>query len=437
MATFTSFFPGGVYPDHYSPALPGFDYLPFFEEIVKLDEATQTSATATAVRFNLSNGLKLKLVGTGFKFNSNGDPIGGTITAFEVYLNNGTTKMQALTGLNISLETFFDAADAYDQFGLAKFLMRGNDTLKGNAGDQDLNGYGGNDRFIGGSGNEFVHGGEGRDTYDGNGGDFDALNFDDAYYTPSAFRGINLDATTGKVIDPWGNTETFADFEQFRGTQFRDTFKGKAAEEQFMGLGGRDTINGGGGFDTALYHRDGGRGGTGGVTVNLQTGQAIDGFGKIDTLTSIEGARTGGAADKLTGSAGDNYFRAGGGNDILAGKLGNDTLRGEGGRDVFLFDTTLSASSNVDFIEDFNVADDTMRLDNAIFTKITGLGTLTSGQFFKSTGGVAHDASDRIIYETDTGKLFYDSNGNASGGSVHFATIETNLALTATDFFVV
>lgn len=437
MATFTSFFPGGVNPDHYTPPLPDFDYMPFFEEIVRFDQATRIGTpTATVINFNLSNGLKLKIVGTGFQFDSNGDPIGGTITAFEVYLNNGTTKMQTLTGLNLSLESFDDTSQVYDQFAMAQFLMRGNDILKGSAGDQDLNGYGGNDTIIGGSGGDFVHGGEGKDTYDGNAG-YDTLAFDDAYYTPSAYRGINLDATTGKVIDPWGNSETFTQFEQFRGTQFADIFKGSGADEAFMGLGGRDTIDGGSGVDMVLYHRDARRGGTGNVTVNLETGKAIDGFGKTDTLISIEGARTGDGADKLTGNAAANFFRAGAGNDILAGGLGNDTLYGEAGKDIFLFNTKLSASTNVDTIGDFNVTDDTIRLDNAIFTQITGTGTLTVAQFYKSAAGVANDASDRIIYETDTGKLFYDSNGNASGGSVHFATIGANLALTAADFVIV
>jgi serralysin len=93
--------------------------------------------------------------------------------------------------------------------------------------------------------------------------------------------------------------------------------------------------------------------------------------------------------------------------------------------------------TNVDKIQGFNVIDDTIRLENAIFTEIAGTRTLTSAQFHKSTAGVAHDGSDRIIYETDTGKLFYDSNGNAAGGSVYFATISKNLALTAADFFIV
>lgn len=437
MANFTSFFPGGIYPDHYSPALPGFDYLPFFYEIVNLDQATRTTRASNAVSFDLSNGLKLKLVGSGFTFDSGGNATGGTLTGLVVYLNNGTTKMQQLTGLNISLETFFDAAAAFGQYELAHFLMRGNDTLTGNGGDQTLVGYAGNDTFIGGAGGDFVQGGEGKDTYDGNGSDYDTLSFDDAYYTPTAYRGITLDSTNGTVTDAWGNVETFKDFEHFRGTQFKDSFTGSNRDEQFMGLGGRDTINGGGGFDVVRYDRDDRRDGTGSVTVNLVTQKAVDGFGQTDTLKSIEGARTGSAADKLYGNSAENHFRAGGGNDLLSGGLGNDRLHGEGGKDIFFFNTALNAATNVDDIQDFNAAADTIRLENAIFSALAATGTLASGAFRANTTGLAGDSSDRIIYETDTGELYYDSNGSAAGGGVHFATIVNKVALTAADFFIV
>jgi Ca2+-binding RTX toxin-like protein len=46
------------------------------------------------------------------------------------------------------------------------------------------------------------------------------------------------------------------------------------------------------------------------------------------------------------------------------------------------------------------------------------------------------DADDRIIYDTDSGQLFYDSNGSATGGSVQFAIISPNLALTNADFSI-
>lgn len=60
-------------------------------------------------------------------------------------------------------------------------------------------------------------------------------------------------------------------------------------------------------------------------------------------------------------------------------------------------------------------------------------GALNTATFWKSTTGLAHDGNDRIIYETDTGWLNYDSNGSAAGGAVHIAKLAANLALTAAE----
>ena len=53
-------------------------------------------------------------------------------------------------------------------------------------------------------------------------------------------------------------------------------------------------------------------------------------------------------------------------------------------------------------------------------------GTLASNKFF--TGTVAHDADDRIIY--DSGALIFDSNGSANGGANKFTALDAGLALT-------
>lgn len=77
------------------------------------------------------------------------------------------------------------------------------------------------------------------------------------------------------------------------------------------------------------------------------------------------------------------------------------------------------------------------QIQNAIFTKLGYTGTIQAGNLVRDTTGVAHDANDYLIYETDTGKLFYDSNGSAAGGSTLIATFTNRPALTASDFYII
>ncbi|MNT95571.1 hypothetical protein D3C72_2374700 [compost metagenome] len=83
------------------------------------------------------------------------------------------------------------------------------------------------------------------------------------------------------------------------------------------------------------------------------------------------------------------------------------------------------------------MADDTIWLENAIFTALTTTGALASTAFVANASGLAADASDRVIYETDTGMLYYDSNGSAAGGRVLIADLDAGLGLTALDFSVI
>ena len=80
-------------------------------------------------------------------------------------------------------------------------------------------------------------------------------------------------------------------------------------------------------------------------------------------------------ANTITGNAGANKIDGASGNDILSGGLGLDLLSGGSGKDAFVFDTKLS-SANIDTILDFSVADDTIRVDNVVFTALTQTGAL-------------------------------------------------------------
>ena len=105
------------------------------------------------------------------------------------------------------------------------------------------------------------------------------------------------------------------------------------------------------------------------------------------------------------------------------------------GQDSFLFNTPLNAAANVDRIVDFNVADDTIQLDLAIFSSSLGLGNISAGEFV--IGMAAQAANDRIIYDSNTGALYYDNDGIGGNAQVQFAEVGRNLALTNLDFLVV
>src|SRR5262249_16983302 len=99
-----------------------------------------------------------------------------------------------------------------------------------------------------------------------------------------------------------------------------------------------------------------------------------------------------------------------------------------------------NAATNVDVIQDFgNVIanNDTIALDNAIFTKLGAAGPLNPSDFFLE--GAPPARGDAFIeYDPATGELSYDSNGILlAGGMTLFATLAHKPTLTAADFVVV
>ncbi|MFN0194484.1 MAG: S8 family serine peptidase [Aestuariivirga sp.] len=129
-------------------------------------------------------------------------------------------------------------------------------------------------------------------------------------------------------------------------------------------------------------------------------------------------------ANAITGNTGANF---------IDGKLGNDTLTGGAGNDQFLFSTALGAT-NIDMITDFSAPNDTIRLDDAIFTGLAPLAYLLASQF--AIGAAATTASHRIVYDSATGAVYFDADGNGAGAAKQFATVSIALALTANDFYV-
>lgn len=242
-----------------------------------------------------------------------------------------------------------------------------------------------------------------------------------------------------------------------------DVIDGKGGNDALLGAGGNDTIKGGAGNDSINggAGADSMSGGTGNdIYVVLDTGDKVIELANegVDTVRSgithtlsanverleliYSAAANGfgnGLDNQLTGNGAANQLHGGAGADTLDGKGGADVLFGDAGNDIFRF-TTAPGAGNVDTIADFSNAagnNDTIHLENAIFTALTKAGALSAGSFAANAAGVAQDANDFVVYETDTGKLFYDSNGSAAGGAVQIATLANHPVLTAADFWIV
>lgn len=210
-----------------------------------------------------------------------------------------------------------------------------------------------------------------------------------------------------------------------------DRLYGQDGNDTLMGGAGADYLSGGSGTDRASYVSA-----TKAVVVSLANPSINSGDAKDDEFVSIENLAGSNFNDALNGNSGQNAIAGGSGNDVIKGYGGNDTLIGGIGADLFVFNSALSGSTNVDRISDFTVADDTIQIDNAVFTGLAA-GALAASAFAANSSGLAGDASDRVIYEFDTGKLFFDADGNGAGARIQFATVAIGLGLTAADFVVI
>ena len=119
---------------------------------------------------------------------------------------------------------------------------------------------------------------------------------------------------------------------------------------------------------------------------------------------------------------------------------GIDTLIGGAGADVFVFDRALSVS-NIDLLTDFTPGVDHIQLDDDVFKAFDALldTSLAAAQFHAAAGATkAHDADDRIIYNTTTGALFYDADGAGGIAARKVATLGASLhpVLDSADFVI-
>lgn len=334
--------------------------------------------------------------------------------------------------------------------------------LTGNAAGNRLSGAAGNDTLNGGAGSDTLLGGVGHDLYlVDRAGDRVVEGLNAGTDTVSSRVSYTLGAHLERLV--LTGTAALAG----AGNALSNVLTGNAGANRLSGNAGNDTLNGGRGNDAML-------GGTGHdvYLVNTAGDRVVEGLNagtdtvlsavswtlgaNLERLTLTGAAATSGAgnalANLLTGNAAANRLGGGNGNDVLRGLAGNDALSGGAGRDVldggagrdvlgggigadFFRFTSPVALANADRIADFRAVDDRIDLDNAVFTRIGPLGQLAAGAF--RVGTAAGDATDRVVYNDDTGQLFYDADGSGGGRAVLFATVTANTALSASDLWVV
>ena len=303
-----------------------------------------------------------------------------------------------------------------------------NDILIGDANDNTLDGGDGNDTLVGGDGSDTLTGGLGNDILAGGGGKgFDWANYADA----SSSVTVNL--ATGLASGGSGN-DTLSGIENVTGSSSNDKLTGDANDNTLNGGKGNDWVMGGLGNDTLIGGKDidwaNYSDATSAVTVNLATGTQSDVAGN-DLLQEIENVQGSNYNDTLMGDGNNNTLKGGAGNDMLDGKDGFNTLIGGSGNDIFKFTTM----GHIDTINDYNVANDTIQLENAVFTALNTTGTLGAGRFRIGTQAV--DANDFIIYNNATGELLYDADGNGTGAAIQVATVGVGLSMTNADIVVI
>ncbi|MBL8497497.1 calcium-binding protein [Nitrosomonas sp. JL21] len=336
--------------------------------------------------------------------------------------------------------------------------------LIGTAGVDSIFGFAGNDILDGGIGADMMSGGDGNDVYYvDNAGDIitDTKGYDVVNSFLSYTMKVGLETLALIGDNPINGTGT-PNNDDITGNDSNNVLMGLVGIDQLAGNGGNDTLDGGLGAD----YMEGGAGNdiyvvndindvadetgflSNGVDlINASISYVLD--SELENLTLTGTAALSGTGNEfnniingnngnnlLNGLAGVDNLVGNGGNDTLSGGLGKDSLNGGTGQDKFLFNAA-PGINNADTITGYVAADDTITLENAIFTKFTATGIINAGNLIAKANPVAVDANDYLLYNTTTGVLSYDANGNAAGAAVQFATLVGAPAVTAADFQIV
>ncbi|MBE9106088.1 hypothetical protein IQ229_14400 [Nostoc cf. edaphicum LEGE 07299] len=283
------------------------------------------------------------------------------------------------------------------------------------------------DYLVGSNGNDTLRSGNGNDTVDGGAGeDFLDISFSTGNHLLNGGNGNDSLQAFSNIYDEFGNfvRDTTSGDNTLNGGAGNDTLRVYDSADDnlldggdgddflyasaFYDVSGENTLNGGVGNDT--------------LEVGTSTGNyLLDGGDGNDSLIASYS------------SGNNNTLKGGNGDDTLTGGYGNNSLYGEGGIDTFVLDTVFN--EGLDLIRDFDATNELIQVSAAGFGGLSA-GVLETSQF--TLGESATTSTQRFIYNSTTGALFFDLDGSAGAFTqVQFAGLSAGLSLTNNNFVVV
>ena len=314
--------------------------------------------------------------------------------------------------------------------------------LRSSTAAQNLTGNGFNQSIYGSMGANVIDGLGGADVMFGFGGD-DSYFVDHAGDVAVEAAGEGNDTVFTSVSYQLGaNIEVL--IARFPASTDPLNLGGNGSDNSIYGTAGNNAIHGGAGADLMVgfagddtYFVDNAgdfvveAAGEGHDVVLTTVSYALASNTRVEVLAAQN--QSSAAAIDLTGNQLGQAIYGSVGDNVINGKGGVDVLFGFAGADQFVFDTS-PAGGNFDYIADFATGVDKIVLDNAVYTALSD-GALPATAFH--TGTAAADADDRIVYDSQSGAVYYDADGNGAGAQVLVAVLQAGLPLAATDFTVI
>jgi Ca2+-binding RTX toxin-like protein len=222
-----------------------------------------------------------------------------------------------------------------------------------------------------------------------------------------------------------------------------NTLQGGDGHDRLDGGAGADRLEGGAGNDTYVLAVAGdvlvelAGGGTDIVHAGFSHTLGAQVENLILTGTSTLTGTGNGLANALIGNGVANTLRGLEGHDRLEGRAGVDRLEGGLGNDAFQFAYLAEAGDVVADFASLSGNNDFFRISAAGFG-----GGLVAGAFLATTqfriraDNLAQDGDDRFIFRTSDTTLWFDSNGNGTGGLTMVADLQAGATVAAADILL-